>query len=89
MPSFVKNQGEEFEETTTERRNLWRVERMTRRHGHGGLEFNRRRQSWYKVVSIQVYSFELSIVSRTWRKELGTFTPKCFSCLRACYTCQT
>ena len=23
MPSFVKNQGEEFEETTTERRNLW------------------------------------------------------------------
>ena len=23
IPSFVKNQGEEFEETTTERRNLW------------------------------------------------------------------
>ena len=51
---------------------------MTRRHGHGGLEFNRRRQRWYKVVSIQVYSFELSIVSRTWRKELGIFTPKFF-----------
>ena len=23
MPSFVKNQGEDSEETTTERRNLW------------------------------------------------------------------
>ena len=23
IPSFVKNQGEEFEETTTERRTLW------------------------------------------------------------------
>ena len=49
--------------------------------GHPGSHVSRDegyRSFWYKVVSIQVYSVEVQIVSGTGLNERRTFHPKCF-----------